>query len=394
MAEAGTNGKKESLWSPQFLIVMALTLFNGLCGQMTLPLVAKYALHLGADLTLASTCAGLMSMVSLIVCPVAGVLADRVDRKKLLTVCSLGYAIALTLHALASNVGMLIVCRLLTGVFFSINSVTYMAFSASFIPKERMGEGLGYVGLATILSQAVGPAAGLFLQSNVGFFATFLAAGVCALVCMVIITLMKYRAPAKDPAAGKKKLVLNDIFAVEFTCFMLLAALFSSANGMVSTYLAILADERHIENIALFFTAYSVFLVVLRPVTGKLMDKKGVYFIMVPAVVCAAAGMFIVGIGYSLGVMILGSFFKAVGQGCGTPSMQAHVVKRLDKDKAGVATSTIMVGQNVGNALAPILGSFVVQSMGYEGMFKSVAVIIAVAGAALLVIQNRLEKNA
>ena len=53
---------------------------------------------------------------------------------------------------------------------------------------------------------------------------------------------------------------------------------------MISTYLAILAEERGIGNIALFFTVYSACLVLLRPVTGKLLDKKGVYVILVPSV--------------------------------------------------------------------------------------------------------------
>lgn len=88
---------------------------------------------------------------------------------------------------------------------------------------------------------------------------------------------------------------------------MLLAALFSSGNGFISTYLAIVAEERGIQNIALFFTVYSICMVALRPLTGKLLDRCGVYVILFPSVVFAALGMVLIGIGYSLGIMLVAS---------------------------------------------------------------------------------------
>jgi MFS family permease len=174
---------------------------------------------------------------------------------------------------------------------------------------------------------------------------------------------------------------------------MLLAALFSSGNGLISTYLAIVADERGIANIAVFFTVYSICMVALRPLVGKLLDKKGVYMILIPSVIFAALGMIFVGIGYSLAMMIMASVFKAFGQGSGTPSLQAHAVKTLDKSRAGVATSTIMIGQNVGNAVAPIVGSFFVTAYGYEKMFCGFGVILLLAGMLILFLNHRKEKS-
>ena len=72
---------KAPLWNWKFILLILMTFLNGAAGMMTVPLVAKYAMALGAELTTASTVAGLMSMVSLVVCPFAGALADRVSRK-------------------------------------------------------------------------------------------------------------------------------------------------------------------------------------------------------------------------------------------------------------------------------------------------------------------------
>ena len=382
------NQKKAPLWNVTFVLLILMTLLNGTAGMMTVPLVAKYALSLGAELTLASTVAGLMSLVSLVVCPFAGALADKISRKWILVFGNLGYGICLCLHAVCVNIPLLIVMRLLTGIFFSVCSVTNIAFSASFIPKERTGEGLGYISLASIVAQAIGPGIGIAIAAGSDYARTFLVAGLFPLLCVAAIMPLKYHREAV-PAGAAKKLSLKNLYAVELTCFMLMAALFSAGNGMVSTYLTIIAEEREIANISLFFTVYSVFLIAIRPFTGRLLDKKGVYVILVPSFLFAALGMVLVGVGGSLGVLMAAAVFKALGQGNGQPSIQAYSVKMLSRERSGVASSTVMIGQNVGNAVAPIVGSFFVKSFGYTGMFCGFGAVMAAAGLALIFIQSK-----
>ena len=386
------NKSKTSLWSVTFILLILMTFLNGTAGMMTVPLVAKYAKALGAELTVASTVAGLMSLVSLVVCPFAGALADKVSRKWILIFANLGYGICLCLHAACTTIPLLIVMRLLTGIFFSVCSVTNVAFAASFIPKERTGEGMGYISLASIVAQAVGPGIGISIADAGGYGWTFLAAGLFPLVCIGVIFPLKY-VWTKPAAVGQKKLSLKNLYAPELTCFMLMAALFSAGNGMVSTYLAIIAEEREIANISLFFTVYSLFLIAIRPFTGKLQDKKGVFIILIPSFIFAAGGMILVGVGSSLGIMLAAAVFKAMGQGSGQPTIQAHSVKTLARERSGVASSTVMIGQNVGNAVAPIIGSFFVASFGYTGMFCGFGVILAAAGLLLIFIQSRLERR-
>ncbi len=361
---------------------------------MTFPLVASFALDLGAELTVASSIAGIMSLIGMFMSPVAGVLSDRMNRKRLLLATELLYALFLLGHAFATTIPFLVFLRAGTGVFFTINSVLTTAYASEFIPRDRMGEGLGYFGLVMPLAQAVGPALGLALRDAMGFGAPFIAASISTVISFACVVILPYEAKPAGPNAKQHSLKLNDLFAVEFLSLMLLATLFSSANGLATTYLDILATERNIPNISLFFTAYAVALVFTKPLSGKLQDKKGLYFVMIPAVVFAALGTFLVGIAFSLGMMVLAAVCRAFGQGAGTPCLQAHTVRTLDTSKAGVAVSTIMIGQNLGNALAPIGGSFFVESFGYEGMFCGVGVATLFIGMLLLLWNYLREKRA
>lgn len=372
-------------------MLIAINFGSGVAGYMTVPLVAKYVMTFGADITTASAVSGILSLVAMFMCPVAGVLSDRINKKKLLIITEAAYAVCLGLHAFARSLIALLLLRAVTGIFFSLSNVLTIAYASSYIPKSRMGEGLGYFGLVVPLVQAAGPSIGLGLRDSIGYGAVFTGAAIAALAAMICVAVLPYNAP--EPSGQKKTLKFNDIFAVRFIWLMLLTALFSSANGLISTYLDILASERSITNISIFFTVFSVVLIIFKPLTGKLLDSKGMYLVIIPAVVFAALGMFFVGIASSLWVMLIAAVCKALGQGAGTPTIQAHAVKMLDKSHSGVAVSTIQIGQSLGNSIAPVLGSFLVKPFGYTTMFCGFGGIILVAGFLFLILQARREKK-
>ena len=372
-------------------MLIAINFGSGVAGYMTVPLVAKYVMTFGADITTASAVSGILSLVAMFMCPVAGVLSDRINKKKLLIITEAAYAVCLGLHAFARSLIALLLLRAVTGIFFSLSNVLTIAYASSYIPKSRMGEGLGYFGLVVPLVQAAGPSIGLGLRDSIGYGAVFTGAAIAALAAMICVAVLPYNAP--EPSGQKKTLKFNDIFAVRFIWLMLLTALFSSANGLISTYLDILASERSITNISIFFTVFSVVLIIFKPLTGKLLDSRGMYLVIIPAVVFAALGMFFVGIASSLWVMLIAAVCKALGQGAGTPTIQAHAVKMLDKSHSGVAVSTIQIGQSLGNSIAPVLGSFLVKPFGYSTMFCGFGGIILVAGFLFLILQARREKK-
>ena len=372
-------------------MLIAINFGSGVAGYMTVPLVAKYVMTFGADITTASAVSGILSLVAMFMCPVAGVLSDRINKKKLLIITEAAYAVCLGLHAFARSLIALLLLRAVTGIFFSLSNVLTIAYASSYIPKSRMGEGLGYFGLVVPLVQAAGPSIGLGLRDSIGYGAVFTGAALAALAAMICVAVLPYNAP--EPSGQKKTLKFNDIFAVRFIWLMLLTALFSSANGLISTYLDILASERSITNISIFFTVFSVVLIIFKPLTGKLLDSRGMYLVIIPAVVFAALGMFFVGIASSLWVMLIAAVCKALGQGAGTPTIQAHAVKMLDKSHSGVAVSTIQIGQSLGNSIAPVLGSFLVKPFGYTTMFCGFGGIILVAGFPFLILQARREKK-
>lgn len=101
-------------------------------------------------------------------------------------------------------------------------------------------------------------------------------------------------------------------------------------------------------------------------------------------------------INYMLNTAYASEFIRRdrMGRAYRPPCLQAQTVRTLDASRAGVAVSTITIGQNLGNALAPIGGSFFVESFGYEGVFCGVGAATLFIGMLLLMWNYLREKRA
>ena len=385
-----THQEPQKLWNRSYILVLSLGVFTSMASQMVTPLISKYALSLGAPLTFAATIASMMSIAALVFRPFSGMVSDRVNRKLLMIIGTLVTAASVFLYSFAQGTASLMVMRMVHGVAFSFMGVANMAFGSSFIPKDRMGEGMGYLGLGSILSSAIGPNLGLFLSQSFGYPVCFTISAVISLAAVGMMCIIPYEAPKKTE---KKKFTFHDLIAGEIIIYAMIMGLFSCGNGLLNTYLALIGDERHISNIALFFTAYSIALVVIRPLTGKILDRRGLTVILVPALFVASISMLIVGAAHTLWLFILAGALKAIGQGAGSPSIQANCIKTLGRERAGVASSTCYIGQDIGNAFAPIVGGVVATSYGYDTMFYGYAVLLLVCGLGLYRIQLGIEKR-
>ena len=103
--------------------------------------------------------------------------------------------------------------------------------------------------------------------------------------------------------------------------------------------------------------------------------------------------MLILGKATSAWAIMFAGVLKALGQGTGAPSIQAHCLKQLGRDKAGVVSSTCYMGNDIGNALGPTVGGIIASRTGYETMFVSVAVFLILFGWPVLFFKTRYDEK-
>lgn len=394
MAYPDSNRFQEptKLWNKWYITILLLSMVNHVASQLITPIVSKYAMSIGATMATAGTIVGLMSLAAMFARPFAGLSSDRINKKLIIAVTGAVTGVCMYLYSASKSVEMMAAVRFVHGISFSFSTVALLAFNTMFIPKDKIGEGIGWSVVTTTLATAMGPNLGLWLVDHFGYKACFAAAAIGTIIPNLCFLAVPNRQEPHVPGKSAKFNV-NDFISLQIFPFALLTGLFSCCNGIVNSFLALLGDERGIKGVGVFFTAYSVILIVTRPITGKLYDQKGIKFIMYPSVALAALSMLLLGKATSTWIVLLAGVLKALGQGTGAPSIQAHCLKKLGRDKAGVVSSTCYMGNDIGNTVGPAIGGLIASRTGYGSMFITIAVSVIVIGWPLLFFKTRYDEH-
>jgi len=376
------------LFTAGYLLLMLISLATAMGYSMIATLITSYAVGFGASLSLAGTVGGIFSLAALLTRPVSGLLCDRCSKRNICIAATAAICLCFAGYALTPNIGCMLLFRVLHGAAFGVCGTANLALVSEIIPKERMGEGLGYFGLGQILSQVCGPVIGNALKDRIGFHALFFL--ITGLTALAILLLLLYpdAAPQRD-ASHAHSLAMKDLIAGECLVYALIAGMFSLTNGVVNSFLVLVGQTRGIAGVSLFFTVNAALLFCIRLFMGRVADRSSLSVIVTASLVTGALSMFVLAKAWSLPLVLLAAALKAFGQGAGQISLQSACIKKVDAARIGVATSTYYIGADIGNTVGPTLGGWISDSQGYGVMFWIVGGLLLAASVFFLAYERR-----
>jgi multidrug resistance protein len=121
---------------------------------------------------------------------------DRFDRKKILIWVYIGFTIGTLGCALSPSYGVLLVARVLSGVFGGLTSALILAIIGDVIPDERRGRAMGLVMAAFSFASVMGVPIGLFLASLSSWHTPFFILTGLSVLSFVMIS--KFIPPIRD----------------------------------------------------------------------------------------------------------------------------------------------------------------------------------------------------
>ncbi len=374
--ELATNVTK--LLNGPFILLIIVSFITAMSFNMVYVTISKYALEVTPSLTIAGIIAGVFSISALLIRPIAGVTADSVNKKILCIAANLLMSFALLGYMFSYNVPVLFFFRILHGVAFGISGTVNIALVTNYIPKGRIAEGIGYYGLGQVLAQIISPNIAVSLASSYGFQPLFLIVTTLSFIGVLLLTVVPYREITPPKQKRKKKFNFNDFIAKEVIVYAAVGGMFSFGNGIVSSFLVLVAEERHIANIGLFFSVGAIVLFVLRLFVGKIADKQGLTLIVNVSLIATAISMAMISLASTLGLLLVASVLKSIGQGGGQISLQAECIKRVDPGRVGVATSTFFIGADIAQGIGPMIGGAISHIFNYTVLFFVSAVLMLV----------------
>ncbi|MGE9008284.1 MFS transporter [Leptospira interrogans] len=166
----------------QFTIILDFIIMSPL-GAILMPALDITAGQFGVAVSAYAFSAGISGILA------AG-FADRFDRKRLLLFFYAGFTLGTLLCAVAPNYHLLLLGRIVTGLFGGVIGAVVLAIVTDLFPLQLRGRVMGFVQTAFAASQVLGIPAGLFLANHWGWHVSFGAIVGLSLVAMAAILLV------------------------------------------------------------------------------------------------------------------------------------------------------------------------------------------------------------
>lgn len=379
-------------WKVNLISVWFGCFFTGLAISQILPFLPLYVSQLGVSSHEAlSMWSGLTFsvtfLVSAIVSPMWGSLADRKGRKLMLLRASLGMAIAILLQAFATNVWQLFLLRALMGLT-SGYIPNAMALVASQVPRDRSGWAISTLSTAQISGVIGGPLMGGFLADHVGLRAVFLITAVLLMVSF-LVTLFLIKEGARPTVSKAERLSGKAVFA-SLPYPGLMISLFITTmviqlcNGSVGPILALFIQSMAPESNNIAFLSGMIAAVpgisalMSAPRLGKLGDRIGTGRILMATLIVAVVlffAMSFVTTPLQLGVL---RFLLGFADGAMLPAVQTLLIKYSSDRVTGRIFGYNQSFMYLGNVAGPLMGAAVSAMAGFRWVFAATAVVVLV----------------
>ena len=373
---------RERIFSRSFSLAILANLFSFTSMYLLLATLPLYVLAIGGTVSDAGIVLACFTLTAVVVRPLIGRLSDRRSKKAIMLAGAVILAASSLLYEPAHSVPLLMAVRVFHGIGWAAFGTAASALAADLAPASRRGEAMGYFGVGMNVAMAIGPALGVFLVGRTGYGALFLTAMVLSAAAALTTV------GIADP--GRKA----DRTAVQrgWRSFILPSALFPSAvlftNALtyasVVALLPLFADEAELGNPGLFFTVFSVVVLVLRGPLGRLSDRRGRVVVVAPGLVFTFVALLVLSQAESMAALLVVAVLYAIGVGAAQPTLMAMTVDRAKPQERGAAMGTFTTAMDLGIGVGSIVWGMTAEALGFQTMYVAASLMGLVGVAVLL----------
>ena len=410
------------LWSFTFVSIVLVALFSSINGNGLQNGIVVLVDSVGGPTYLSGYISALFSFSALFARFVSGNLSDLYGRKKICIVGGIVQVVGTALCLLIEDPFWILPFRTLAGFGFGTCITVSAATIADIVPKTRLGEGVGYHGLAFAISNAIGPSMGIIFVSEYGGTGLFLSFSLIVMVATVFAIVCPFKPdkklvrfqeehpeldvmPEQVERKGRKGTPKeekrgNNPFTRFFFSYievkalplMLIALFHSSAITVFMSYTALYTELNGIGGISAFFIVAAGIMIVIRFSSAKLIDRYKFTTLMIPSFLLGVIGVLLpIIIPNTVGLITAGVFY---GLACAMPQpcMVSEALRRAPAERRGAASATFYIGCDLGVAFGNVLWGYAIDYIGFAGMYIGSAIDLVI-GCIVMMLMFRNKKT-
>jgi len=259
----------------QFTIILDFIIMSPL-GAILMPSLNITAGQFGVAVSAYAFSAGISGILA------AG-FADRFDRKRLLLSFYVGFTLGTLLCAVAPNYHVLLLGRIVTGLFGGVIGSIVLAIITDLFPLDLRGRVMGFVQTAFAASQVLGIPAGLFLANHWNWHVCFAAIVGVSIAAIAIIAL------AMQPVDAHLKLkqdgnafrhLIATVGQPRYTLAFAVTTLLATGGYMLMPFGSAYTVHNlgiDIVHLPTIYLVSGLFSIVIGPLVGRAADAFGKY---------------------------------------------------------------------------------------------------------------------
>ncbi|WP_270450604.1 MFS transporter [Lactobacillus crispatus] len=382
--------KRKSIYTKDVVLVMAASFFFMFSTMFVNPLINGYAKELGASSAFAGIIVGIMSLAAMFLRPVAGNLTDKFSKYHLSFIGGVLIFIGVMGYVLTPSSGWLLLFRLINGTGYVLCTVCMTTWLAFLVPRQHVGEAMGFYGLMNALAMALAPAVSINIYQKIGYRTSLLASAVSALLMIVAIQFVGDHAlPKKRVRTQKKsfKIIQFNVLPVA-----ILTTLFAIPYFVTQADIVTYVEQKHLTvAVGSYFLIYAVVLLIIRVGLKRYFDtvRFGVWFWL--SLVSTAAYIILLAIMNNDWQMALAAALMASGYGIIYSVLQSTALLLAPIEEQGLASATFYLGLDIAMAFGPMISGVIDSALPIEWFYPVELVLVPLILVVYFIWRKRLN---
>ena len=347
------------------LPILFLTVFIDMVGfGIVVPVLPLYTERFGASPFTTGLLLAVYSGMGFIFSPIVGTLSDRIGRRSILLLSTIGQETGFFIMGAATTLPWLFIARTVDGIFGANVSVT-QAYVADVTPPQDRSRVLGLLGAAFGVGFICGPLLGGIL-SQVSLSAPFyFAGGLAAANAVLIYFILPETLPLEDRTRQDRAAFVTIFKEGRGRVIVpLMAAYFFMMAGfsILTSFFAIFTEDRFGYNASAngyIFAGIGVISVIVQGVfIGPLIKNFTEKRIAVAGVALLASSVFAFPLVQTLAALLLVTACIAIGNAFINPTINGLVSRAVNKYWQGRVLGLMQACASLGRFFGPLIGGW------------------------------------